>query len=288
MARSGPGEIEVYRSEDGAELAVVGATWHLQPKTTFESLHMELERDPVKFWRNYGSKLTGSTESPLRDPETVNALANRGRSSPWDYAKNAFESWFRGEPGVTYFMHIDLAKNHDSAGISLTHRDRASKKIVVDFMDGVVGKNGHEIQIAHLRELYIYELQKRGFSIHTISYDQWQSLESQQILKNQGYNVVECSADKTMAPYDTLFDLLLTQQLDYYLHAQFVRELQQLRRLGGKKYDHPKSGSKDVSDAVACSVWKLIEFELENPNYFSDCYITVRRNPANFPRAGID
>lgn len=655
MARSGPGEIEVYRSEDGAELAVVGATWHLQPKTTFESLHMELERDPVKFWRNYGSKLTGSSESPLRDPEAANTLANRNRSTPWDHSRQEFYAHFRGEPGAVYFIHFDLAKNHDSAGVALVHRDADTRKVVVDFMDGVVGQNGSEIQIAHLREQYVYELTKRGFEIRKISYDQWQcvaagtmvntqrgvlpveqvtvgdlvqsrsgpkpvtkvhqfgsqetlrlttthgetleatprhrievlesgvfrvgeprkpvwvwrrldaikvgdvvrmatsphtlpeppevrltpmdaqrlgpgtaklrdwhspetltptlaewlglvwgdgnvtqdgvtvtcaqhegqdavgvftrlfqqpfevrpkgnygtvgissrllvlwltenglakdkgaiptsilcsprpvqaaflrglfsadgsvnkndgsislftasktlaasvqvllrtafglpsnvfartraiplngrvytethyvvnvggsravfadavgfcyqskasilaehrhrsgrslyakvksittaeaevfdltvaddpsyvangfishnSLESQQILKRQGYEVEECSADKTMEPYDTLFDLLTSGQLDYYIHPQFIREMQQLRRIGGKKYDHPKHGSKDVSDSVACACWKLTEFELENPDYYGQCRIVVRRNPATTFRSGL-
>jgi hypothetical protein len=288
MAKTGPGEIEVYRSEDGAELAVVAATWHLQPKTTFESLKMEFERDSVKAWRNYGSKLTGSSESPLRDPQTVNALANRDRVTPWDHERHAFHPWFQGVPGAVYFIHLDLAKNHDSAGLALCHRDAQTRKIVVDFMDGVVGKNGGEIQIADLRELYIYELTRRGFHIQMVSYDQWQSLESQQILRRQGYEVEECSADKTMEPYDTLFDVLLTGQLDYYLHPQFVRELQGIRRVGGKKYDHPKHGSKDVTDAVACATHKLMEWELENPDYYTGCYLTVRRNAATTFRPGLD
>lgn len=288
MGKTGPGEIEVYRSDDGAELAVVAATWHLQPKTTFDSLKMEFERDPVKAWRNYGSKLTGSSESPLRDPATVNALANRDRVSPWDPDRNAFHSWFQGEPGAVYFIHFDLAKSHDTAGIGLCHRDHQTGRVVVDFMDGVAGKNGADIQIADLRDLYIYPLTDRGFHVEMVSYDQWQSLESQQILKKRGYRVEECSADKTMEPYDTLFDVLLTGQLDYYLHPQFIRELQGLRRIGGKKYDHPKHGSKDVTDAVACAVHKLSEWELENPDYYGGSYISVRRNASNIIRPGLD
>jgi hypothetical protein len=279
MARNGPGEIELYRSKDGTEIAVIAATWHMQPKTTFESLQAQLRRDPVKFWRNYGSKLTGATESPLRDPQTVNLLANRQREAPWDFATNSFASWFQGVPGLGYFIHFDLAKSRDKAGVAVVHRDQTSQKIVVDFMDGVSGKNGSEIQISDLRELYIYELTKRGFMILGVSYDQWNSLESQQTLKRQGYLVDEVSADKTMEPYDTLFDLLSNGNLDYYLHPLFVRELQQLRRIAGKKYDHPKGGSKDVTDAVACAIANLIQFETNNPDYFSGAYLRVRSQP---------
>jgi hypothetical protein len=272
---NGPGEIEIYRSEGGAELAVVAATWHLNPKTTFESLQLQFERDPDQAWRNYGSVLKRGQSNALKDPTMAARLANRERVHPWDEATDSFASWFRGVPGYEYFIHIDLAKNHDRAGIALGHRARGSTRVVVDFMAGVAGKNGRDIQIADIRSTYIYGLTDRGFHIKHVSYDQWQSLESVQELTKRGYAVEEMSADKTMAPYDTLYELLRAGNLDYYLYPLFVKEIQALKRYP-KKYDHPKGGSKDVSDAVACVCQAIVQDEIDNP-YTGDSLMIVNR-----------
>lgn len=287
MARGGPGEIEIYRSQNGAEIAVIAATWHVKPEITFESLQMEFQRDPVKAWRNYGSRLSASDDTPLRDPEQVNTFANRSRLHPYDHDHACWFDWFRGEPGVDYFLHLDLSKNRDRTGIALVHRIRATGVVVVDFMDAISARAGKEIQFADLRETYVYDLTNRGFFIRLVTTDQWNSVDLRQILANRGYLVDECSADKTMEPYDTLFDLLLDGKLDYYLHSVFIREMQKIRRVNGKKYDHPKGGSKDVSDAVACAAFKAIEYELENP-YIGPSTIKVIRRPDWTFKPGLD
>lgn len=286
---SGPGEIEVYRSVDGAELAVVAATWHLRPTVTFESLHLEFQRDAIKAWKNYGCQARAGEDTPLPSADYVATHANRSRTNPWNESANDFEQWFIGAPGVSYFLHIDLAKNRDRAGIALVHRNRSDKRapVVVDLMVGVQGRSGHEVQFADLRDTFVYRLSSRGFHLKGVSFDQWQSVDSQQILTKRGYAVSECSADKTMLPYDTLFDLIMTDRLDYFLLPLFCKELQQLRRIGGKKWDHPKHGSKDVSDAVACACSQLIQYEIEHPND-GVSKLTIIRRPATLMRPGID
>jgi hypothetical protein len=262
---SGPGEMEVYRSKDGAEIAVVAATWHLNPKVTFDSLRLEFERNPGKAWRNYGSRLDGAAEASLKDPDLLQRTVNRVRLHPWEEDRQMFATWFRGRPGVRHFIHIDLAKNRDRAGVAMVHRDGKTGVVTVDFMDSIAARAGREIDIAEVRRRYVYEMTARGFHIERVTYDQWNSLESLQELKSRGYTADELSADKTMEPYDTLFDLINTGKLDFYLHPRFMREVEQLRLVGGKKYDHPKGGSKDISDAVACATHSALTFALDNP-----------------------
>jgi hypothetical protein len=287
MARSGPGEIEVYRSADGSKLAVIAATWHLNPKVTFAGLASEFERDEALAWRNYACIVKGGVDTDaLRDKEVINRHANRSRLHPWDEENQEFYSWFRPDPGAEYYVHIDLAKNHDSAGIALGHIDRRRGVIVIDLMHAVRSMNGRDIQIADVRKTFVYDLTARGFHIACVSYDQWQSLESQQQLASRGYKVIEKSADKTKEPYDTLIDLIKTASIDYYLHPQFVREMQKLKKFD-RKYDHPADGSKDVSDAVACVCSNLLENELENP-YTGSCKLTVVRQPAHSQKPGWD
>ena len=221
----------------------------------------------------------GATNLAIKDPQQVVAHLNLVRPDPWNYAKKRFYEWFRGKPGRQYFMHFDLAKGttKDAAGVALSHREPTGV-CVVDWMHCHRSRvPGQDIQFAELRQ-YVFDLHARGFAIKLVTYDQWQSIETRQILEGNGFKTDEVSADKTMTPYDTLIEMMLTDRLDYYNHSQFVREMQQLRT-NGIKYDHPKNGTKDVSDAVACSVWKAIEDALENPQAAAGVIRVHRRRP---------
>jgi hypothetical protein len=255
--------VEIHKTLDGSELAVVAATWELNPRVSFQSLSAELRANPQKFWRNFGSRVgAGATNLAIKDPQQVIQHINLSRTDPWNYVHNRFFEHIRGVPDRRYFMHFDLAKNKDTAGVACVHREPTGV-VVVDFMYGHRAEPGKTIIFAELRQ-YLYDLHVRGFVIVKATYDQWQSEETRQILEGQGFATDQCSADRTTGPYDTLIEMLLTDRLDYYNYAQFIREMQQLRS-DGIKYDHPKHGTKDVSDAVACATWTAINDSLENP-----------------------
>ena len=255
--------MQVHRSRDGSEIAVTAATWELNSKISFESLQPELQRNPAQFWRNYGSKVGGEANgTAIRDSTLILQHVNLTRADPWDYAKNTLHPWVRGRRGLRYFMHFDLAKNGDRAGIALAHIE-ATGVAVLDFLHAVSAKPGQNIDFEGLRDL-VFLFHSRGFVIELVTYDQWQSEDSRQQLEKKNFKTDYRSADRTPAPYDTLIEMLIAGRLDYYNHPLFLREMKALRT-NGIKYDHPKSGSKDVSDAAACAVWTAIHYELENP-----------------------
>ena len=254
---------EVYKSPDGTELAVIAATWEVRKTVTFESLSPEFKRNSAQAWRNYGSRVTGAMVNlAIKDPEQVLHHVNTTRSDPFDYAKDKVREWLRGKRGTRYFIHFDLAKNKDKAGLAMVHREPTGV-VVVDLMHAIAPLPGKNIDFAALRD-FVYLFQERGCAIELVTYDQWQSEDSRQILESKGFKTDYVSADKTTAPYDTAIEMLTTGRLDYYNHPIFLREMRALRT-NGLKYDHPKKGSKDVADAVACATWACINYELENP-----------------------
>lgn len=273
--------MEVYRSVDGSEVAVVAATWELNPRISFESLAPEFQKNPTKAWRNYGSRVSGvGGQTALKDPGIMLRRINFSRRDPWDYARDQFYPDFRGRRDREYYIHIDLAQNKDAAGIACAHREPTGVA-VVDFMHAHRARPGQDIQFAEIREKYIYALHARGFHIRLVTLDQWQSIEFRQVLSGQGWLTDEQSADKTTAPYDTLIEMLGTDRIDYYNEPQFIREMQALQT-NGTKYDHPKKGSKDVADAVACAVYRAIFTELEDPTA-PKAILRVNRAPVRSP-----
>lgn len=266
--------MQVYRTRDHERVAVVAATWELNPRVTFESLQAEFVRNPVLAWMNYGStllKVQGVTKA-VRDPDLVSRCVNRFRHAPWIPEEETFTAAFRGIPGRKYFIHVDLSKNRDGTGIAMVHREPGATGWTVDFMLQLQPVPGREIDIAAIRKNFVVYLhEKREFAIFGVSYDGWQSEESLQQLEQAGFAASYVSVDRSKAPYDTLIGLLNERKLDFYPYAPFEQQVQELELVRGLKYDHPKKfkdgtrGRKDTSDAVAGALANAFAYERDNP-----------------------
>jgi len=264
--------MHVWRTRDGSEVAILAATWEVNYKVPFEALASEFRSNPLKAWRNYGSIVTHSTEAALPKGSAL-AIVNPSRPNPFDPVRKKFHEWFRGLAGRRYFLHFDLSVSQDNTGCALVHREDWGG-IVVDWMWAEFVPEGRKMNFAALRQ-YAYDLTSHGFHIEQITYDQFQSEETRQVLEEKGYSTERESADKDTVAYDTMVELVLTttpdnRRLDYYDYPLFIREMEELKLVNGKKYDHPKKfengqrGSKDVADAVACATKRAIRYYLEN------------------------
>lgn len=274
--------MEVYKTKDGSEVAILAATWELNHKVTFSTLAKEFESNPTKAWRNYGSVITTAIEAAIKDPTAVLRSVNPNHLDPWDYVRSKFHEWFRGKSGISYFLHFDLAVRRDSVGIGLSHREQ-NGQLVLDWLHQVPVPEGRNINFADMRQ-FAYELHARGFHLELITYDQFQSEETRQILEEKGFKTDHESADKGTTAYDSLIEPLLetaaqaaaygwgnfAPKLSVYGHPIFIREMKHLKLVNGVKYDHPKKnpdgsiGSKDVGDGAACSITSCLKWHGEN------------------------
>ena len=192
-------------------------------------------------------------------------------------AKFDFLDSFRPKQGARYAMHADLAIRGDRAGIALSHVeswmdttqsefDPATGGVTESLVRVPVLRNdftialessketepAREIQIRWAREL-AFELVSRGFLIVMFSFDQFQSADSMQILNAHGIETDRISADINDNPYKTLRDVAYDSRLHLPYSELLFKELEELNR-SGKKIDHQPGGSKDLADALACSL----------------------------------
>lgn len=176
------------------------------------------------------------------------------------------------------FLHIDLAKNQDAAGIAMAclpyqkevvRRDPDGKLYTsrdwvawVDFMIRVRAIKGDEIDYAKIRDFVVYLRDALRFKIHTVSADRYQSVGIQQELRKAGFETKLVSLDRSPNAYLALKVLHLEHRVDAYRYEPYVDELLALKDIrSGKKrvIDHPDGGSKDVSDCVAGSIYTAFE-----------------------------
>jgi hypothetical protein len=243
--------------------------------------------NPRAFWRDFGAAPPEATEAYYPDPERWDRQADPERQHPYDQVGRLAE-WFRPCCDARRYVHIDLGATRDACGLAMAHKpvpgcpwyepprkrgirvaedappvNPNGRKIVLDVCLQVAPPREREakpeISFEAIRQI-IRDWDDRGFHIKggQVSFDGWQSLDSQQQLRREGYHVEEFSLDRDTEGHDTLLELLNTNQLSYYKHPVLIREAKQLSLLRGKRVNHPAGGSKDVADAVAGSAyWAL-------------------------------
>lgn len=244
-------------------LAVWGATWAFNPKQKRENYADQYLDNPVIADRDFAAIPPQTVEGALRSAQLVEELFNKARRSPID-SNGGFYDWFKGDAKFEYYLHIDMSKRTDATGLGMSHYDQETDKVVVDLIHTIHSTKEWELSFSRIFHL-VLELQNRGFRFAKVTFDSWQSYHMLEQLQNAGIPAELYSVDKGTEAYDTLISSLLSQRLDYYFNAVFVKELKNLKLYGGTKYDHPDlnedgtPGSKDTSDGVAGSVTKCLK-----------------------------
>lgn len=175
-------------------------------------------------------------------------------------------------PGQLRYSHIDLA-TQGMAGIAICHlvgtqlvenvlnpKDMipySEYRLVVEY-DFILTCIAGQVKAISLEKIqnFIFWLSKEcGFNFGLISFDQWQSEMSLQMLESRGFKVEKQSIDRNKDAYINLRSAAEELRLRPYRHRHLEWELENLLD-GEKKVDHPPKisnqvGSKDTSDAVA-------------------------------------
>lgn len=171
------------------------------------------------------------------------------------------------------FCHFDLAVTGDSVGLTIGYVDQfvtydrggGVKEMLPHFkIDGcleVVAPRNGEVLFYKLRRV-LYMVRKLGLNLRWVTFDAFQSTDSIQLLRQQGFTVGLQSMDMTMVPYDFTKAAIYDQRIDIPYHAKCLKELRELQMVlepRSKKFkvDHLPNGSKDVSDSLAGVVYGL-------------------------------
>ena len=166
-------------------------------------------------------------------------------------------------PNELRFAHVDLALTKDSAGISIGHvpgfktMNRGDYQetlpiIQFDCIVEVMPPPGGEIEYERIRQVLYSLRDKVGLPIKWVSFDQFQSTDSQQILAQNGFVTGYQSMDADTLAYDLTKQAFYDDRIIAPAHDKALREMCTLEfDAKHQKIDHPPQGSKDVSDSMA-------------------------------------
>lgn len=161
---------------------------------------------------------------------------------------------------ITGYKLVPHTKIYDpSAGSFVEVRD---ERMPVYTIHGAmqIKHGGGEVDIDALTDFIIYLRQFLNIKYATM--DTFQSRTSLQRLKKHGIVVGTVSTDTDQEPYTELRSSLKDDRMLMPRHYVLAHELSTLQRGSDGKIDHPLgTGSKDVSDAAACSCFVLLRRE---------------------------
>jgi len=165
--------------------------------------------------------------------------------------------------------HVDLAVSGDSAGVAIGYVERfvpvtrsgstieRLPKINFDLVLEVKPPRNGEIEFESLRRLF-YGLRESGMNLKWISFDTYQSRDSIQLLRQQGFVTGTQSMDADSTAYDVAKTALTHGRLAAPRHEHARTELIRLERDPKTgRIDHPAGFSKDCADAMAGVIYGL-------------------------------
>lgn len=181
--------------------------------------------------------------------------------------------------GKLRFAHMDLSRSQDPTGFAMGYIEDIVRLpyesisgdvqaiiplpvIRIEMMLQIQPPPKGEIDYGKLRR-FLAALRDMGFDFGRITFDGFQSVDMQQILRRAGFRVGQQSVDRApCVAYQELRSAVTEQRVRWYHYPPFVREVTRLQRNEKGKVDHPHGGSKDVADCVAGVIWLCQHDEL--------------------------
>lgn len=186
-------------------------------------------------------------------------------------------------PDVGRYIHVDLSQTQCATGITMgctpftvdtktagpDGRDTIAKApmVYIDFtLQMLPPAPPEEISYEAIRQFIKYLRDIYHFRIKRVTFDGFQSVDSRQILQNEGFESEILSMDRTPDPYLTMKSAIIENRITRYEYPPLETELCNLQLIyeGNKIYiEKPQNGSKDISDSFAAVVFQCHEEVLQ-------------------------
>jgi len=246
-------------------------TWDVNPTRTIEDFKRSFFTNPIDGLSRFACMPPDAVDAFFRSKEKIETCF----SQPYNGVDESgrFYEWFQPYEDKEYFMHVDLAQKHDHCAVALAHVDRwvsiktfldhevVSPVVVIDAIRWWTPTADKTVDFSEVKQ-YIVDVRSRGFNIRKATFDRWNSHDIQSELRMSGINTETLSVAKKH--YDDMVMLIGEERIIGPRVPLLIDELTQLRIIRGK-VDHPRKGSKDLSDAVCGAIYNAISGTRKEP-----------------------
>lgn len=239
-------------------------TWEINPLITLDGLMAAFYDDPIDSLSRFACMPPDAIDAFFKDRAKIELAFSAQSSLNED---NSFRPTFIPDPEKKYYVHVDLARVHDHAAVAMAHVEKWEQRniggkmtepapvVIVDQVRYWTPTKAKNVDFTEIRE-YILSLKRRGFNIRLVTFDRWESADTIQYLNEKGMKAERLSVAKKH--YEDFAMVVAEQRLVGPSIELLVNELLELMITKKDKVDHPRKGSKDLSDAVCGAIYNCI------------------------------
>jgi hypothetical protein len=258
--------------------AIKRPTWEANPTRRIDDFKIAFMTDYADAMQRFACMPSFSSDAFFKQKDKLEKAMCR--HNPVDQFKRIEPVW-EPEEDVRYFMHADLAQKHDKCAIAIAHVDKwvqvrtfndYTQIVPFVIVDAVVWWEPRKEGPVDLSEVknWIINFRRQGFRLGLVTFDRWQSFDIQQELQTVGIKTETLSVGKKH--YEDLAMLYYEERVMMPHIDILLQEMSELRIVSDKKVDHPRKGSKDLSDAVTGAVYNAIAHTPRNANQEIDIH----------------
>lgn len=239
-------------------------TWEVNPTRKIEDFKMAFFTDLGDAMMRFLCVPTYSSDAFFKQREKVReAMTLR---NPIDQFRR-FDPTFKPDPEKIYFIHADLAQQHDKCAVAIAHVEKwvniqvikdyeqVAPIVVVDAVAYWEPRVEGPVDLSEVKQ-WIQNLRRVGFNVGLVTFDRWQSFDIQNELKAVGMRTDTVSVAKKH--YEDMAMLMYEDRLVMPSIELLFEELTELKIMRNNKVDHPRKKSKDLADAVCGAVFGAI------------------------------
>ena len=295
-------EFEISWDEDHIQsytvprvFALKRPTWEVNPLRHVEEFKRSFHDDLPDALMRFACMPPYATDALFKSREQLERsfVSTNGIDSDGTF----FED-FKPIPNKEYFIHIDLAQKHDRCAVAMSHAEKwvqmeenflgettIAPYIVVDLVKWWTPSKDKSVDFSEVKE-FVLDLRRRGFDIKMVTFDRWNSHDMMMQLRQSGLNSDILSVAKKH--YDDFKIVVMEQRLRGPAIDILLTELLRLQIIRDK-VDHPRSGSKDLADAVCGSIFNTIKLAKRDssPEVHLYTYDTLEWDTPEQPRPNL-
>lgn len=247
-------------------------TWEVNPTRSLNDFKLAFYTDLGDAMMRFACVPTYSSDAFFKQIEKVRScMITR---NPLDQFRR-FDEIFKPDPEKVYFVHADLAQQHDKCAVAIAHVDKwvniqvikdyqqVAPVVVVDAVAYWEPKVEGPVNLSEVKQ-WIQNLRRLGFNIGLVSFDRWQSFDIQNELKQVGMKTATVSVAKKH--YEDMAMLVYEERLVMPAIDLLFEELTELKIMKNNRVDHPRKKSKDLADAVCGAIFNAISHTSKDNN----------------------
>lgn len=241
-------------------------TWDINPTRSINDFKIAFFNNSVDALGRFACMPAEAEDAFFKSREKIMTCFNQPMNGVDDEGR--FKDWFTPQDNKEYYLHVDLAQKHDHCAVAMAHVDRwvkiksflnhnvVSPVVAVDCIRWWTPTSDKSVDFSEVKQ-FIVDLRSRGFNIKKVTFDRWQSHDIQSELRMIGIETETLSVAKKH--YDDMAMLVGEERVVGPNIKLLIDELLQLRIIRDK-VDHPRKGSKDLSDAVCGAIYNAIAY----------------------------